>query len=162
MQLNLQSFEKTLDQTGKKLLEIPVEISGLHPAADKWSAKEILGHLIDSASNNHHRFVHAQFSDDLIFPGYDQNAWVRAQNYQNASWVSLISLWKSYNLHIIHLVSQIPDEILLKKRYNHNLDKIAWKTVPKNNQVTLQYFINDYFEHMNHHINQIIDLVSTL
>ncbi len=162
MQSTLQSFKRTLNLTEKKLLRIPENISALRPATDKWSAREIMGHLIDSAANNHRRFVQAQFSEDLVSPGYDQDAWVRAQNYRVASWPSLISLWKSYNLHIIHLVSQIPEEILLKRRYNHSLDKIAWKTVPKNKPVTLQYFINDYIEHMNHHINQIMNFMNTL
>ncbi|MGD9899505.1 MAG: DinB family protein [Calditrichaceae bacterium] len=162
MKSTLNSFKKTLDLTEKKLLSISENISAMRPRENKWSAREILGHLIDSAANNHRRFVLAQLSDDLVFPGYDQDVWVRAQNYQDASWPSLVALWKSYNLHIIHLVSQIPEEILLKSRQNHNLDKIAWNTVSKNNPVTLHYFIIDYIGHMNHHLTQIMNIVSSL
>ncbi len=62
--------------------------SARRPAPGKWSPKEIIGHLIDSASNNHQRFVRAQFQDHLIFPGYNQEAWVEAQDYQNSQWTT--------------------------------------------------------------------------
>ncbi len=122
---------------------------------DKWSRKEILGHLIDSASNNHQRFVRAQFSNDLIFPGYNQDEWVRVQCYQEVNWHALIELWKSFNFLLIHDISRIPEVILTNERITHNLDEIAWKTVPANEPTTLEYFIKDYFGHMRHHINQL-------
>ncbi len=123
---------------------------------EKWSKKEILGHLIDSASNNHQRFVRAQFTDDLIFPGYDQNEWVRVQDYQNINWHSLVELWKDFNFLIIHLITRIPEVDLKKERVNHNLDLIAWKEIPASEPATLEYFVKDYFDHMRHHINRII------
>ena len=123
---------------------------------DKWSKKEILGHLIDSASNNHQRFVRAQFTDDLIFPGYDQDNWVRVQDYQNINWHSLVELWKDFNFLIIHLLSKINKEDLNKLRVKHNLDQIAWKEIPASEPVTLEYFVKDYFGHMRHHLNQLL------
>src|SRR5580765_1589333 len=66
----------------------------------KWSAKEIVGHLIDSASNNHQRFVRAQFTDDLVCAGYDQDSWVASQRYQSAPWDDLLALWVHFNLHL--------------------------------------------------------------
>lgn len=122
----------------------------------KWSKKEILGHLIDSASNNHQRFVRAQFTDDLIFPGYDQDKWVRVQDYQNINWHSLVELWKNFNFLIIHLLSRILEQDLKKARTNHNLDRIAWKEIPANEPATLEYFVKDYFGHLHHHLNQIL------
>lgn len=83
---------------------------------EKWSRKEILGHLIDSASVNHQRIVRALFSDDLIFLGYKQDDWVKAQNYESASWNLLLDLWKTYNLHILHVIDNIPANVLLGKR----------------------------------------------
>ena len=122
----------------------------------RWSKKEILGHLIDSASNNHQRFVRAQFTDDLIYPGYDQDEWVRVQDYQNINWNLLVGLWKDFNFLIIHLISRIPEQDLKKSRVNHNLDQLAWKEISANEPATLEYFVKDYFGHMRHHINQIL------
>jgi hypothetical protein len=123
---------------------------------DKWSKKEILGHLIDSASNNHQRFVRAQFTDDLVFPGYDQVEWVRVQDYQNINWQSLVELWKDFNFLIIHILSRISEQDLKKTRVNHNLDQIAWKEIPVNQPATLEYFVKDYYGHLRHHLNQIL------
>lgn len=129
---------------------------------NKWSKKEILGHLIDSASNNHQRFVRVQFTNDLFFPGYDQNEWVRIQDYQSANWHSLVELWKDFNFHIIHILNRIPDEELNKKRVNHNLNQIAWMEIPASEPVTLEYFIRDYFGHMRHHLNQLMERIFVL
>lgn len=123
----------------------------------KWSKKEILGHLIDSASNNHQRFVRAQFKDDLVFPGYDQDKWVRVQNYQFVNWNALVELWKGFNFLITHLVGEIPDNILTEKRAKHNLYDIASNGIPENEPATLEYFIRDYYFHLKHHMNQILN-----
>ena len=125
--------------------------------AGKWSAKEILGHLIDSATNNHARFVTAQLKDDLLFDGYDQEAWVAKQRYQQSSWLELVTLWKYYNLHLLHLVASIPEDVLKQPRPRHGLNTIAWKPVYEAKAATLDYLIRDYFEHMKHHLRQILD-----
>lgn len=130
------------------------------PAPDKWSAKEIIGHLIDSASNNHVRFVNAQDSDDLIGHGYDQDAWVIAQNYQAVNWHDLIILWRQLNLHIAHLMEQTPDNVRHKERTNHNLHKIAFYTVQENEPTTLDYFMQDYVVHLKHHLGQVREVLS--
>ncbi len=132
------------------------------PTPGKWSAKEILGHLIDSACNNHRRFVIAQRMDNLVFDGYDQEHWVAAQHYQSASWQDLIKLWKQYNDHIARIIDLIPSDLLEKKHQTHNMHMVAWKTIPENEPVTLHYFIDDYINHMEHHLNQIIELPGSL
>jgi len=132
--------------------------ASLKPAPSKWSAKEILGHLIDSACNNHRRFVIVQQMDNLVFDGYDQVHWVETQQYQSASWQDLIKLWRLYNEHIARIVDLIPPEILGKKHQLHNLHMVAWKTIPENEPVTLYYFIDDYINHTEHHLKQIIAL----
>jgi hypothetical protein len=124
----------------------------------KWSKKEILGHLIDSASNNHQRFVRAQFKDDLIFPGYDQDEWVRVQNYQYMNWHTLVELWEEFNLLIAHLAAEIPDEILKQERSKHNLFDIATNGIAENKPATLEYFIRDYYFHLKHHLNHLFSL----
>ena len=141
--------------TYKDLISIS-EQDASQKKAGKWSKKELIGHLIDSASNNHLRFIRAQFTDELVFPGYDQNEWVKVQNYQSESWHSLINLWKEFNLHLIHAIEKIPRKILIMKRKNHNLDRIAMNPVPVEQPASLEYFIKDYFVHLHHHINQII------
>lgn len=155
MQEFLQATGNIIESAVMRLDELSESQSEIHPAPGKWSPKEIIGHLIDSAANNHRRFVLAQLQGDFIFPGYEQDRWVAVQNYQRASWPSLIQLWKLYNLHIAHLVSRIPEDILLKKRIKHNLHEIAWQTVPQNQPATLEYFIHDYFNHLQHHLRQI-------
>lgn len=139
-----------------KLLIILEEESCKKDKPEKWSYKEVVGHLIDSASNNHQRFVRAQFKNDLVFIGYQQNDWVNVQHYQDAPWPSLLQLWYEYNLHLSRITAAIPDETLLLKRTLHNLDEIAWQPVAKSEPVTLAYFINDYTGHMQHHLKQII------
>ena len=151
----LKDFHATvMDATGR-MREIPAAASRQKSSPDEWSQIEILGHLIDSAANNHQRFVRAQFTDDLVFPGYEQEGWVSSQKYADESWSDLIQLWSSYNLHIHHLASVIPEAILTKPRATHNLDQIAFKTVDKSEATTLEYFIRDYVDHLRHHLDQI-------
>ena len=142
-----------------KLILVEEEKAATKPSEDKWSAKQIIGHLIDSASNNHGRFMRAQFSDDLIFQGYEQEGWVINQNYQEAEWQDLIILWRQFNMHIAFLVKQISIGTLTQERRQHNLNKIAWKTVPIDQPTTLAYFIDYYVAHLQHHLKQVFDLV---
>ena len=152
----LNSFRQTIELDADRLLEIPEEQSAIPRSEEKWSPKEIIGHLIDSASNNHQRFVRAQFTDELIFAGYEQEGWVRVQNYQGESWPELVQLWKLYNQHILHLVSHIPEETRTKLRSKHNLNQIASDAISENEPVTLDFFIRDYLDHMKKHLEQIL------
>jgi hypothetical protein len=128
-------------------------------AAGKWSRKEIVGHLIDSASNNHQRFVRAQFTDDLICPSYDQDAWVRVQRYQDAPWSELLTLWALINLHLARVMEAMPALDRSKARTHHNLDQVAFRTIPSIEPVTLEYFMHDYVVHLEHHLAQILEPV---
>lgn len=88
----ISEFISTLETTELKLKVLtPIE-SEKHPSPGKWSPKEILGHLIDSACNNHRRFVLAQFTDELKFPGYEQDGWVTIQKFNQEPWQNLIQL----------------------------------------------------------------------
>lgn len=98
----------------------------------------------------------AQFSDDLIFPGYEQEEWVRIQAYQKESWEQLVQLWKHYNLHLLHLISSVDPSLLRKLRAKHNLHRIAWKPIAESEPVTLEYFMRDYVAHLKHHLAQIL------
>jgi hypothetical protein len=124
----------------------------------QWSAKQILGHLIDSAANNHQRFVRAQFTDDLMFPGYDQEQWIRVQHYDEESWMALIDLWRGYNLHLAHVISKISEDTLTQVRTAHTLDKIAWQPISATEPTTLEYLIRDYIGHLQAHLEQLFSV----
>src|SRR5712671_405250 len=125
------------------------------PRPGKWCPREIIGHLIDSASNNHQRFVRAQFQDDLVFSGYEQDAWVSAQRYRDAPWDELIALWRNFNLHIARIMEAVPKDERIRPRARHNLDVLAWRTISREEPATLDYFMSDYVAHLKHHLAQI-------
>jgi uncharacterized damage-inducible protein DinB len=125
------------------------------PGAAKWSPREILGHLIDSAANNHQRFVRGQWQPDLVFAGYDQDAWVEAQQYQAAPWLELVTLWASYNRHLARVMGATPISFRQTSHTNHSFDG-----VPAGEPATLQHFMDDYVRHLEHHLIQIRDHVT--
>jgi hypothetical protein len=155
----LDEFAQTVESTATRLLSLSEEQIQEARGEDKWTRKQILGHLIDSAANNHLRFVRAQFTNALVFPGYEQERWVDVQHYNDEDWSQLVQLWKLYNLHLAHLASFISPESLRSERTEHNLDVIAWQAVDKREPVTLEYFIRDYAGHMRHHLDQIFESV---
>lgn len=149
-------FERTVEAEAARLGALSEEESGRRPAPGRWSAKETVGHLIDSAANNHQRFVRAQNRPDLDFPGYEQDEWIAAQHYQSAPWPRLVELWRLYNLHLAHLCARIPDSELRRPRHPHSLDRIAFRLVPAGQPATLEYLVRDYFDHLRHHLAQIV------
>ena len=151
----LDKFRQTIDDAVEQLRLIPETNSAVPRTDGKWSPKQIIGHLIDSAAHNHQRFVRAQFSDDLVFPGYEQEVWVEVQRYNDEPWSQLVQLWRYYNLHLAHVMSNIPVDLRTKPRARHNLDRIAWQTVSTSEPVTLEYFMQDYVGHLQHHLKQI-------
>lgn len=109
-----------------------------------WSRRQVVGHLIDSASNNHQRFVRAMLADALVFPGYDQDGNVRVQAVQDADWVLLVSLWASYNRYLAYVIGQLPE------------DKLEMScTIGNGEPVTLRFVAEDYTEHLLHHLGQL-------
>ena len=151
----LEEFRQTIEAAAPRLLLISEEQTEQPRAEDHWSSKQIIGHLIDSAANNHARFVLAQLKDDLLFAGYEQDGWVRVQQYQNASWTQLVDLWRAYNLHLVHVMSCVPPEKLMNQCTQHSLQTIAFKTVRESEPVTLEYLMKDYVMNMQHHLGQI-------
>ena len=148
-------FRRVIEESAERLLALTDEDAGRERGGGGWSAKQIVGHLIDSATNNHRRFVLAQFTDDLVFDGYAQEDWVGAQKYDRASWALLVELWRSYNLHLAHVMSHAPAEALTRERAAHSLDRIAWQAVDAARPVTLEYLMRDYVGHLKSHLRQI-------
>ena len=133
------------DAVSQRLEKVSEEEASVRPSSSEWSKKEIVGHLIDSATNNHHRFVRAQQQEDeLVFPAYEQEDWGRLQAHNNSSWEQLVSLWRLYNLHLAHIVSHIPSEKL------ETVCKIG-----SNKPVTLRYLVEDYLVHIKQHLEQL-------
>ena len=88
-------LKATVTAAAVSLAALPEDAASVRPSPGKWSPKETIGHLIDSAANNHQRFVRAQLQDDLVFAGYAQDDWVATQKYQDASWPDLLTLWRT-------------------------------------------------------------------
>ena len=145
----------TVDRAEPRLLALAAEQTAERPAPGKWSPREIVGHLIDSAANNHQRFVRAQFDDALVFAGYAQDDWVAAQQYNDAPWEDLVKLWAGYNRHLARVMRAVPDAVRLKEHTRHNLDRLAFRPVRADAPATLDYFMADYVDHLHHHLSQI-------
>lgn len=146
MKILTQELIATLKTASAQLAQISETDSEKFPAPGKWSPKQIIGHLIDSASNNHQRFVRIQFQDKLSLPRYEQEQWVAAQNYQNESWSQLLSFWQNYNQHLAHVIANIPAEKL-----SHTV------RIGEGESVTLKFLIEDYVAHLRQHLQQILD-----
>jgi hypothetical protein len=149
-------LRETVALVTPRLLALSDTEAARRPAPGKWSPKQVIGHLIDSASNNHQRFVRAGFTGDLVFPGYEQESWVEAQRYATAPWAELVGLWSNFNLHLARVIEATPADARQKPRVRHNLHELAWKAVPQSEPATLEYFMRDYVDHLRHHIAQIL------
>jgi hypothetical protein len=137
-------LQRLVEAAEPALRQIP-ESDSMSPALPGgWSRKQVLGHLIDSASNNHQRFVRTMLQPSLHFPGYDQEGNIRVQAVQEADWVLLISLWAAYNRYLAHLIEHIPHSQLdMKCR------------IGAREPVTLGFLASEYLTHLRHHLRQI-------
>ena len=135
---------QVVDRVAGNLSNLSPQQTRQQPAPGKWSIQQIIGHLLDSAANNHHRFIRAQQIDPFAFPGYEQDHWVRAQNYNQLPWPDLLQLWKLYNRHLAHVIEAVPSEKLTVE--------CRIGSYPTE---TLSFLIEDYLAHIEHHLKQI-------
>ena len=133
-------------ETALPLLEGITDADASVPRAPgKWSRTEVLGHLLDSACNNQQKFVRTMAGAHLDFVGYQQNWWVDSQRYNAADWTSLIAFWRAYNLHLAHVIEHTDSKLL-----GNTI------TIDDHGTFTLEFIIEDYVEHMKHHLLQIL------
>lgn len=132
------------------LLSLNNDVISTRFNSQKRSIKQLLGHLIDSASNNHQRMIRLQYNNPLVFPDYtqDNDRWIALQDYQHADWNNIVQLWKSFNLHIMQVISSI----------DHSKLDNYW-TDFEGNKVTLREMIEGYLWHVNLHISEIHELI---
>ena len=120
------------------------------PRPDGWCAREVLGHLIDSACNNHRRFVIGQSQDTVRFDGYNQDDWVARQHYDRVPWRDLVALWSAYNRHLAHVISCTSDEAASRSALAPD----------GSGPVTIAFLMEDYVRHLRHHLAQIRTLLA--
>ena len=144
MQHTIHQLEKVINDYGPGLHKLKEEGFLSKPRQDKWSKKEILGHLVDSAQNNIRRFVVAQYEDQPSI-GYNQDKWVLAASYQQYDTADLVNLWILLNKHICMLLKNLPEGVELRECKTDRLRSIEW-------------LAEDYIRHLRHHLHQLLDL----
>ncbi len=135
------NYKEIIDNFYEYLRSIDSEITKLKISEHKWSLREIIGHLIDSASNNHQRIVRLQISDLLDFPQYDCEQWISIQKYNSFDWEFLVTLWYHYNGLILRIINGIDGE---------QLQNIWVKD--EDNSITLEELIRQYYIHLEKHM----------
>ena len=136
------------------------EATARRPAADAWCAREVIGHLIDSACNNHRRFIINQDAEQLIVDPYRQNEWVARQRYAQTAASELVQTWSVYNRHIARVIEAMPDDVLGRDRGPMGRHSFPYSGVPPTDVVTLRHLVEDYVGHIRHHLKQIRTLLT--
>jgi hypothetical protein len=141
-------IEQQVNTAVDRYRDLPDKSLEFRPSKEDWSVKEIIGHLIDSASNNHQRFVRLQLLEKLTFPDYGQDNihWVRIQNYQDRPWHELLSLWRYYNIQLVSIIRCVDPSCL-----DH-----VWH-IDTQNKISLFDLMTDYLRHLKIHLDQIAD-----
>jgi len=142
-------IESVIESWRIKLLGLDSEKVHAKHAPDRWSLSEVVGHLVDSACNNHQRFVRAQYCTELVFPKYEQNEWVAAANYRTRDWESLVQLWYHYNRQLAVLIRNIPESKLSTPC-----------TITPNETCTLGFLVTDYLDHLHHHLSKLSERIT--
>ena len=141
---SIERLQFLCDTIPHVLYEIDEQHFSSKPIPGKWSKKEIIGHLIDSATNNHHRFVRGQFEETPRIT-YDQNKWNESNYYDKIDGKQIISFWAAYNKQLLELFKQIP-----KEKLNNKVNSSGEDTY------TIGYLIMDYVRHLEHHLQQVV------
>ena len=140
----ISELENIINQYWPLLKELDDEEASHKPSPDKWSRKELIGHMIDSAQNNIRRFIVAQYEDKPLIR-YAQDNWVSAAGYNDYPFIDLIRLWILLNMHMVRILKNIPEDMLNREVQTENLHTIEWLAA-------------DYSKHLLHHLHQVLSL----
>lgn len=154
-ELNNKELLRLVNEWELRLLSLPEEVIGNRRNIQNRTIKQIVGHMVDSASNNTHRIIHLHYNmSPLIYPDYanlgNNDRWIAIQNYQNENWENLVQLWKYSNLHIAHVIDNVNPE----KLNNEWISALQQR-------VSLKAMILDYLSHFKLHLNEIEDLINS-
>jgi hypothetical protein len=138
-----QSLLFAMDEAQRAAEGYDERSAAVRPAPGKWSAKEVFGHLVDSAGNNLQRIVRLSLEPVLELPGYDGEGWVEVQHYADRPWSEVVALWHALNLHLAHVIAQVKKEHLER----------TWRF--EGRDWTLGFIIEDYVAHMRHHLEDL-------
>jgi hypothetical protein len=137
------------------------EMTTRRPAPGAWCARDVIGHLIDSACNNQRRFVVNQRTERLAVDPYDQEAWVSSSNHAGTPAAELVPTWRAYNRQIARIIEHIPDETLNQPRGPIADYQFPYLDYRPSDSATLRDLIEDYVGHIHHHLRQIRRLLSS-
>jgi len=140
----VETLRALINEIPPRLNKLPRSQVELKPSPSKWSPKEELGHLLDSAANNHQRIVRTQLEDKPKMPGYDGNGWVDLHRYQQRNWQEMVELWRALNQQLLAAAEAVPDS-----------DWLRTCTIADSKPLTLKFVFEDYIEHMTHHLRHI-------
>jgi hypothetical protein len=142
-------LRRAIDEVAPLLAVVEEARTTVRPAPGKWCAREVLGHLIDSACNNHRRFVLAQDPDMRQWEAYRQDPWVSAQDYAGEPWSDLVGLWTAYNRHLARVMAITPAAIAAREASSADGSK----------QLSVAFIMDDYVTHVIHHLDQLRTLL---
>lgn len=151
---NNQKLLHLIDEWKPKLSGLPDDVISNRKNIQNRTIRQIVGHMIDSASNNTHRIIHLQYqASPLIFPDYanlgNNDRWIAIQGYQEENWTDLVQLWKYANKHVVHVIRRV------------NPDKLNNKWITAlGEEVSLQSMIMDYLRHFELHLREIDELIN--
>jgi hypothetical protein len=137
-------LKELVDTEPSKLAQLSDSTAARKPSPEKWSPKEELGHLLDSAANNHQRIVRTLFEEHPAMPGYEQQRWVQLHLYRQRDWHELIDTWTALNRQLLVAAENVGDS--------------EWTrtcTIANSEPLTLSFVLEDYVEHMRHHLAHI-------
>jgi hypothetical protein len=149
-----QELLSLIEEWEPKLLVLPNEVISERRNSQNRTIKQIVGHMVDSASNNTHRVIHLQYQPSpLIFPDYanlgNNDRWITIQNYQEEEWHDLVQLWKYINIHFCHVIRNVNPE----KLENEWISAL-------NEKITLAAMVVDFPRHFKLHLNEIAALIN--
>lgn len=138
----LYTLRDLLDSVPSRLRQLPRDEIESKSTLTAWSPRQELGHLLDSAANNHQRIVRAQVEDKPAMPGYEQNRWVTIHAYERRDWEELIETWQAFNRQLLMAAYSVTD-------WSRTL------TIAGSEPLTLKFVLQDYVAHMLHHMKHI-------